>query len=74
MSQQEPVSILNKIADLTIEDKKFTDTETGEIIEYRRIVAHVSLGGEEEKVELIPAKAEGKSAYKVLKAADNLEA
>jgi len=68
------VSILNKIADITVEDKQFTNSETGEIIEYKRIVLHLAFDGDEDVIELVPAKAEGKSAYKLIKAADNVEA
>lgn len=73
MAKTEPVSILGKLADVTIQDNQFTNTETGEIIEYKRVVLHLIIDGEDEKVELVPAKAEGKSAYKVLKLADEIE-
>jgi len=67
------VSIFTKLKDVTIEDKEFTNRETGEVIEYKRVVAHVSIGGDDEIVELVPANAEGKAAYKVLKLADDVE-
>lgn len=72
MSENKSTSILDKIADITVDHKSFP-AEGGEIIEYDRITLHILLDGQEEKVELTPAKAEGKSAYKVLKAADKLE-
>lgn len=73
MAKNEPLSILTKIADVTIEDKEFTNRDTGEVIDYKRVIIHVVLDGQEDKVELVPANAEGKSAYKVLKLADNLD-
>lgn len=73
MATTEPVSIYGKIADVTLENKSFTNKETGEIIEYKRVVIHVKLDGEDDVVELVPANAEGKSAYKVLKLADDVE-
>lgn len=73
MASAEPYSIIDKLTDVTIEDREFTDRESGEIIEYKRIVLHVVLDGEPEIVEATVAKAEGKSAYKVLRLADKVE-
>lgn len=73
MAETNSTSVYGKIADLTIEDRSYTNKETGEIIEYKRIYAHVKLDGEDEVVELVPAKSEGKSAYKVLRLADDVE-
>lgn len=73
MAKTEPVSILNKLSDVTIENKEFTNRETGELVEYKRIVLHVLIDGDEDIVETVPANAEGKSAYKVLKLADDLD-
>lgn len=72
MSNIEPVSIINKLSDVTIQEFEFTDKETSEIIEYKRVVLHLEVDGEETTMQLVPAKAEGKSAYSVLKLAKDL--
>ena len=72
MAENKSTSILDKIADVTIDHRSFTNDQS-EIIEFDRITLHVMLDGQEEKIECTPAKAEGKSAYKVLKIADKLE-
>ena len=71
MSAQEPISRMNKLTDCTVELRSFTNQETGEIIEYTRLVLHINLGDEEEQVEF--KSAEGTAAYKLLKAADIVE-
>lgn len=70
MPQQEAISRLDKLADVTVELREFTDKESGEIIEYTRLVLHISLNGEDEIVEF--KSAEGTAAYKLLKAAEKL--
>jgi len=72
MPLAEPFSIITKIQDVTLEEREFTDRESGEVIEYKRVVLHVKLDGESDVVELTPASAEGKSAYKVLRLADEV--
>jgi len=72
MAKNEPFSVLDKLLDVTIEDREYTNPETGEIIEYKRIVLHVQLDGEPDVVEAQVARAEGKSAYKVLRLADKV--
>jgi len=72
MAQNQPYSVLDKLTDVTIEDREFTNTETGEVIEYKRVVLHVVLDGEPDVVEAQVARAEGKSAYKVLRLADRI--
>lgn len=67
------VSIFSKIKDISIEDKEFTNRETGEVIKYKRVVVDIEINGEANTIELIPPTAEGKSAYKVLALADDLE-
>lgn len=66
-------SIFKKVKDISIEEKQFTNKETGEVIEYKRIVVDIELDGKDDKVELVPPTAEGKSAYKVLALADDIE-
>lgn len=66
-------SIFSKIKDVSIEDKQFTNRESGEVIEYKRVVLDIEINGQAEKVELVPPQAEGKSAYKVLALADDIE-
>jgi len=65
------VSRLNKVLDLTVELRQFTNNDTGEIIEYTRLVCHIELNGEPEVVEF--KSAEGTAAYKLLKAASVVE-
>lgn len=67
------VSIFSKIKDVSIEDKEFTNKDNGEIIKYKRVVLDISINGEDDKVELVPPAAEGKSAFKVLALADEVE-
>lgn len=66
-------SVYSKISDVTIEDLEYTNRETGELIEYGRIVLHIKIDGEDERVECVPAKSEGKAGYKVLKLAEDVE-
>jgi len=66
-------SIFTKVKDISIEEKQFTNKETGEVIEYKRVVLDIMLDGVADKVELVPPTAEGKSAYKVLALADDIE-
>lgn len=72
MAVTEPFSVIDKLTDVTIEDREFTDRESGEIIEYKRIVLHIVVDGEPDVVEANVARAEGKSAYKVLRLADKV--
>ena len=67
------VSIFSKIKDVSIEDKQFTNRENGEVIDYKRVILDIEINGVADKVELVPPSAEGKSAYKVLALADDLE-
>lgn len=66
-------SIFSKIKDVSIEDKQFTNTENGEVINYKRVIVDVEINGQAESVELVPPRSEGKSALKVLALADDLE-
>lgn len=68
MAKVEPVSRMNKVLDLTTEVREFTNQETGEIVEYTRLLVHITLNGEDEVVEF--KSAEGMAAYKLLKASD----
>ena len=63
-------SILNKLKEVTIEDKQFTDQETGEIINYKQLDLTISFDGEDEIIVAKIAKNEGKSAYRLIKLAD----
>lgn len=67
------VSIFTKLKDVSIEDKQFVNRETGEQIDYKRVVLDIEINGQAERVELVPPAAEGKSAYKVLALADDIE-
>jgi len=64
------LSILNKLKDVTIEDKAFTDQDSGEMREYKRLHLVVQIDGEDEIVEAQLVKSEGKSGYRLLKLAD----
>ena len=64
------VSILNKLKDATIENKEFTDQESGEIIEYKQIELTISFDGEDETIVAKLAKNEGKAAYRLIQLAD----
>lgn len=64
------ISILSKLNDLTLEDHEFQNPDTKEVIKYKRVTATVVVDGEETRVELIPAKAEGKGAYNTLRLAE----
>jgi len=64
------ISILNKLADVVIEDREFTDRETGEVIEYKEVVLTVEFDGEPETINARLAKSEGKAAYRLIRLAD----
>ena len=64
-------SILNKLVDVTIEDKEFTNTESGEVVEYKEVLLHIEFDGEPETVTAKVSKNEGKSAYRLLQLADD---
>jgi len=66
------VSILNKLQDVTIEDREFTDKDTGEIIEYKEVLLHIAFDGEVETVGARIAKSEGKAAYRLIRLADEV--
>jgi len=65
------VSILNKLKDVTIEQREFTDSESGEIIEYKEIALEVEFDGQTETIIAKVAKNEGKAAYRLLQLADD---
>lgn len=67
------VSIFSKVKDVSIEDKEFTNRENGEVVAYKRVTLDIEVNGKPVAMELVPAKAEGKSAYSVLEQADDLE-
>lgn len=66
------LSVLNKLTDVTVDQRSFTNKDTSEIIEYTRLLLHVEFeDGSEEVVEF--KSAEGNAAYKLLKAAKVVE-
>lgn len=60
----------DRVKAVKLDDRKFTDTESGEIIEYKRLVLEVDLNGESSELEF---KADRKDAQ-LLQAADIQEA
>jgi len=67
-----PVSVLSKLKNVEIEDRSFTDTDSGELREYKRLVLTVEFDGEEEKLDAQLVKAEGRSGYRILQTADDV--
>lgn len=72
MAKSEPISVINKLTDVLVDQKSFTNTDNGEIVEYTRLTLQVETpDGEIEQVEF--KSAEGKAAYTVLKMAKTVE-
>jgi len=63
-------SILSKLKDVLVTDNEFTNDENGEIVEYKTLTLVVEFDGEEEEIVAKVSKNEGKSAYRLLKLAD----
>lgn len=68
-----PKSLLNKIKDVFVDERSFTNRETGELIEYKRLAIVVDLDGEEGIVEFVPSDAQGKAGYTLLRVADDVK-
>lgn len=63
-------SILDKLKDVVIVDKEFTDQESGEIIEYKAVELTIEFDGDPEVITARLSKSEGKSAYRLITLAD----
>lgn len=66
-------SLLNKVKNIYQDDRSFTNTETGELIEYRRLAIVVTLDGEDEVLEFVPSSAQGKAGFTLLRVADDVK-
>lgn len=65
-------SIKNKLVDVLVADKQFTNQDNGEIVEYKELTLVVQFDGEEEEIVAKVARSEGKSAYRLLQLADDV--
>ena len=61
------MDISDRIKEARIASKSFTNSETGEIVDYLRLEIDVDFQGEPETLEI---KLDDKKDYKLLKAAD----
>lgn len=63
----EPISVFNKIADVVVAEKSFTD-DKGQKVNYQRLLVVVDFDGTSEEIEFTPSQ--GKLAYRLLQMAD----
>jgi len=66
-------SLLSKVKDIYQDNREFTNRETGELIEYKRLAIEVVLDGEVEVLEFVPSDAQGKAGYTLLRVADDVK-
>lgn len=64
----EPVSVLNKVSELTISDFEFKGDD-GNTVKYKRLILVVEYDGVSEEIEFAPSQ--GKLAYRLLQLADD---
>lgn len=65
-------SVFGKVKDIEVRDKQFTNQDTGEIAEYKRLILTVQIDGKDEELEFQAPKND-KSLYRVLQLADDVE-
>jgi len=63
----------NKVKDLYVDNREFTNRDTGELIEYKRLAVVVDIDGAEEVLDFVPADSLGKAGFTLLRVADDVK-
>lgn len=66
-------SLLTKVKDIYVDERSFTNKESGELVEYKRLAIVVDLDGEEGIIEFVPSDAQGKAGYTLLRVSDDVK-
>lgn len=67
------VQLQKKIKDIYVDNRSFTNRETSEIIEYKRLAVVVDIDGEEQVLDFVPADSLGKAGFTLLRVADDVK-
>jgi len=66
------LNVKNKVKNLYVDNRDFTNRESGELVEYKRLAVVVDIDGEETVLDFVPSDSLGKAGYTLLRVADDV--